>query len=1340
MKKKKIFVVSLILIPIMFVMVILASCGKTNLSNNSNEHNSTIKTEYIKAKGFSHWNNNEINNVDDKLITHYFSDEVDVTNSKQYDLNTGIDVIEDGYVINWYKDKDFKDNLVTQRDYLKYGDNVYFATITTSSGQFVSAYAVNVYVYHDYTYTYYEYQPGYKLASKMREYDTQKVSESKTYKALEAPKNGYTFKGWVTSDNNPFDFSKPIGLTGDLNLYATYEDVELNIDGDKITYSPYLTTTFPIKESTEGHFFDGYYSNGVQYFDENGNAIFPLPFKDTKTIEYGYSEYTQDKYFTFSKVDGGYSVSLKEMPLYTTIISIPKEYNNEPIIAVDENAFKNFNKITKIIIPNSVTSIGDSAFRNCSSLERIEIPTSVTSIGEYAFSGCSSLENITIPNSVITFKKGAFANCSNLTKITIPFVGETLNGSSNTYFGYIFGASSYDYNSNCVPTTLKEVIITGGNSIGKYAFYFCSSLERIVIPNSVTSIGEYAFDWCFSLVIYCEASNQPSGWNSNWNSDNRPVYWGINENNYKEENEFQYVIKDGEAILTRYFGNETTIEIPNTIQINGTTYVVTSIGYKAFYNCDSLEKIVIPNSVTSIGSSAFSLCSSLKSIVIPNSVTTIGDYAFDWCSSFVIYCESSNQPSGWNSNWNPDNRPVYWEINENTYKEENGLRYVIQDGEAILTKYVGNEVSIEIPNTIQINGTTYDVTSIGDSAFKDCKSLESIIIPTSVTSIGSSAFWWCNSLESITIPFVGATLNGSSNTHFGYIFGASSDYENSDYVPTTLKEVIITGGSSIGSSAFSGCSSLESITIPNSVTSIGEYAFSGCSSLENITIPNSVITFKKGAFANCSNLTKITIPFVGETLNGSSNTYFGYIFGASSYGENSKYVPSTLKEVIITGGYSIGEDAFYKCSSLTTVTIDKDSQLQSIGEDAFNNCSSLESIEIPNSVTSIGRCAFEYCSSLKSIEIPNSVTSIGEYAFYNCSSLTTVTVDKDSQLQSIGDDAFEYCSSLESIEIPNSVKGIGSWAFSNCSSLIIYCEANSQPSSWNIEWNHSNIPVYWGINENNYKEENGFQYVIQNGNVILTNYVGNETTIEIPNTIQINGTTYNVTSIGKYAFRNCSLLESIEIPNNVTSIGESAFYGCSSLQSITIPFVGATLNGSSNIQFDYIFGGNKEVPTTLKEIIITGGYSIGYHAFYNCSSLESIVIPASVTSIGNRAFEDCSLLTTVTIDKDSELQSIGDDAFYKCSSLESIVIPTSVTNIGNYAFCGCSSLESIVIPTSVTSIGSWAFSNCGSLIIYCEAGSKPSGWNYQWDYYYNGPVYWKGQWHYDENGNPVRNN
>ncbi|MBQ8772460.1 MAG: leucine-rich repeat protein, partial [Clostridia bacterium] len=309
----------------------------------------------------------------------------------------------------------------------------------------------------------------------------------------------------------------------------------------------------------------------------------------------------------------------------------------------------------------------------------------------------------------------------------------------------------------------------------------------------------------------------------------------------------------------------------------------------AFYNCSSLTSITIPDSVTSIGSSAFYNCSSLTSVTIGNSVTSIGSSAFNYCSSLTSITISDSVTSiGEDAFYNT-------EYYNNTDNWQNKVLYV--DNCLI-------EAKITIEECVIKEGTTI----IANNAFSGCNSLTSITIPDSVKSIGDYAFY--------------------------------------------------------------NCSSLSNIAIPNSVTSIGSSAFRYCSRLTSITIPNSVTSIGSSAFRDCSSLTSITIPFVGETLNGTNNTLFGYIFGASSSSDNSRYVPSSLKSVVITGGSSIGSSAFRGCSSLTSITI-------------------------PDSVTSIGSSAFNYCSSLTSITIPDSVTSIGRYAFYGCSSLSSVTFERN---------------------------------------------------------------------------------------------------------------------------------------------------------------------------------------------------------------------------------------------------------------------------------------------------------------------------------------------------------
>ena len=299
---------------------------------------------------------------------------------------------------------------------------------------------------------------------------------------------------------------------------------------------------------------------------------------------------------------------------------------------------------------------------------------------------------------------------------------------------------------------------------------------------------------------------------------------------------------------------------------------------------------------------------------------------------------------------------------------------------------------------------------------------------------------------------VSLSMQGSSDddppVEYSYL-----DYEEVDggikivgLTDKTLEEVIIPneiGGlpvTVIGSSAFYNCTSLASIVIPTGVTTIGSYAFYGCDRLTSITIPNSVTTIGEYAFYGCNNIRVVEAPATALSVIPKDN----------------------LQTVVINGGKAIGDAAFSHCTGLTSIEIPN--SVTSIGDSAFYDCTSLASIEIPNSVTSISNSAFSHCTGLTSIEIPNSVTSIGDYAFYNCTGLTSIVIP--NSVTYIGAGAFSCCMGLTSIEIPNSITAIGRYAFYGCTRLTIYCEAESQPSGWDVDWNSSNCPVVWGYKEN----------------------------------------------------------------------------------------------------------------------------------------------------------------------------------------------------------------------------------------------------------------------------------
>jgi hypothetical protein len=317
-------------------------------------------------------------------------------------------------------------------------------------------------------------------------------------------------------------------------------------------------------------------------------------------------------------------------------------------------------------------------------------------------------------------------------------------------------------------------------------------------------------------------------------------------------------------------------------------------------------------------------------------------------------------------------------------------------------------MSIEIPGSI---------TVIGASAFAGCTNLRSVTIPISVTSIGQYAFQNCSGMESISIPFVGNTLNGTSNTHFGYIFGASSYSNNGTAIPPSLRTVVITGGNSIANNAFRNCGGLETITISDSVTTIGTNAFDGCRSLTDITIPDSVTRIDNYAFNGCSVLVSIIIP----------------------------------DNVTIIGTY-----VFQNCNSLESVTIGN--KVTTIGNYAFNGCSVLASIIIPNNVTSLGTYAFQNCNALESVTISNRVSSIGNYTFNGCRALTGVIIP-DGVTGILGS-AFQNCTSLSYIVIPSSVNNIGYNAFSGCTGLTSVYYGGADAAAWSgITLGNSTSPL-----------------------------------------------------------------------------------------------------------------------------------------------------------------------------------------------------------------------------------------------------------------------------------------
>ena len=446
---------------------------------------------------------------------------------------------------------------------------------------------------------------------------------------------------------------------------------------------------------------------------------------------------------------------------------------------------------------------------------------------------------------------------------------------------------------------------------------------------------------------------------------------------------------------------------------------MTSIGYRAFYNCSSLTSVTIPSSVTSIGKYAFPGCHGLTTVTIPESVTSIGYQAFSHCTSITV--------------------------NKNNAKYSNDERGVLFNKEkTTLIQYpTGNTAtSYEIP---------LSVTSIGNSAFYCCSSLTSVTIPESVIRIKEDAFLGCSNLKSIYITDLAAwCIIDFYDYDSNPLCNGADLYINRERIitieiPDSVRRIgdfafcnykkltsvtIPSSVTRIGECAFRDCSSLVSVTIPSSVTSIGDVSFSGCSSLTSVTIPEGVTSIGEVAFRGCSSLTNIT---VDENNAKYSSDERGVLFNKDK---------TTLIQ------YPIGN---------TAASYEIPSSVTSIGDDAFSGCSSLASVNIPSSVTSIGSRAFYDCRSLTSVTIPKGVTSIDNFAFYNCSGLTSVTISEG--VTSIGDHAFYDCSSLTSVIIPSSVTSIDYGAFDDCSKLKDVFYSGTEEEWKNISIGQYNYPL-----------------------------------------------------------------------------------------------------------------------------------------------------------------------------------------------------------------------------------------------------------------------------------------
>ena len=709
-----------------------------------------------------------------------------------------------------------------------------------------------------------------------------------------------------------------------------------------------------------------------------------------------------------------------------------------------------------IVIPTTyrgkpVTAIGKKAFFNKSDVDTVTLHDGITTIGEQAFANCSYLTSINLPDSLTYIGQGAFSGCRVLScEIVIPDgVTEILQ-------------STFAY---CAKLP-KVTIGSGVTSIGKTAFTDCKELTGIVIPSGVDYIGEYAFCNCTAMT--------------------------------------NLVIENG----------------------------ITELGLYAFAGDTALETVVIPDSVRIIDEGVFYRCSALKNVILGEGVEKIGLVAFDetqiWSSSTTNEVYLGRWLLGLK-----DYTVSYVEIAEGTYGIASYALYGTPAVDSFViansVKIIGDHAFAECMMNSVVIGEGVEI--IGEGAFENSADLAVVILGSvdpdfgtikysSLRTIENYAFRNCSSLNDIVIPDTVKSIGS-------HVFRGSGIYEKAsnvvyadkwivDYTENLNGDVNVSDGTvGIANYAFYQCLTITSISIPNSVRSIGRAAFYQCAKLKTVDLPETLEVIEDYTFYRCDRLKGITLPPMLRSIGRSAFYKCGTIYdegdvdtdddtlviptnveyigpyafygcgvkstitsidgdntttikgidkiiigdGVKAIEEYAFYGFVSLKSIVIGNGVEkISTKAFYKCESLEDVVFG--SSITEIGTRAFYKCESLKEINLPDSVTGIAEYAFYKCGSVERVSLGNGVATIGNHAFYGNSSLTSVVLP--TSLKAIGRQAFRGCTSLTGITIPSTVIDIGKHAFYGCTSLTVYTEYTSAPESFDKYWNSSYRPVVWG--------------------------------------------------------------------------------------------------------------------------------------------------------------------------------------------------------------------------------------------------------------------------------------
>ncbi len=601
---------------------------------------------------------------------------------------------------------------------------------------------------------------------------------------------------------------------------------------------------------------------------------------------------------------------------------------------------------TNVVIPETingepVTGINYKVFRNNSKITSVTIPGSIKAIDERSFEYCTALTSVTLSEGLTSIADYAFAHASKLASISIPSTVTTI------------GDSAFRWCSLSGGVTLNEGLV----SLADYAFAE-TNITKLALPSTLESFGLQAIYNCTNMTTVSV------------NSSNK--YFSVLSGILYNKNQTEVVACPPGL-------SASSISLPST---------VTNIRERAFQGCTKIAGLNIPEGVTVLNSSVIMGCSALKKMTIPESLTYI-NIPLGVNLTSVTYNGSEAQ---WNNIKKSDFMGTLTSASKTYLKTDNTFAapsdFTVDNG--IITAYNGTATEVVIPAYID----NVEITGIGEHAFSNKATITSIVIPQTVKTIGSWAFNNLIYATKITLPD-GITeiadnafrnckaLTGNSNGKFVLPNTLESIGTAAFFQCSALPNVIIQNATTISNAAFSECSSISYVQLPDSLTTIGDSAFEWCSKLTTVTIPENVSSLEN-AFYGCSLLTEINIDTDNEYYTSSDGVVYNSDKSVLLFCPNGK-----------SGGYTvygetteIADSAFRGCSSLTGINLPNN--LTTIGTDAFLGCSQLFGITLGDKIAEIKEYTFYDCTSLVQISIPVSVTAVGKYAFYGCEALETV--------------------------------------------------------------------------------------------------------------------------------------------------------------------------------------------------------------------------------------------------------------------------------------------------------------------------------------------------------------